>query len=188
MKLAVASIEEAQELMSFMQFMDECYSCDWETIKEDWAGDEKYDKIIKHCTDEFGEFNSDYFFDYYRINITHKYMRVIFGYITLYENCCDQTLDHHDFNTDIKKGLELLEESQKKEIDIINQYFNAPTNREVGLELKFRRLELDLHIGDIANELNVSPPTITRLERGQGLTKERVKKIDIYYSKLENKD
>lgn len=112
MKLAVATIEETDEVMSFLQFMDECAGEPWDCLKDDWEDDENYGPIIKQCSNEEGDFDSELFFNYFSTHISHKYPRVVFGYRTLYENCSDQNLDYHDFNPDIKKGLELLESSK----------------------------------------------------------------------------
>jgi hypothetical protein len=85
--------------------IDPTYSNDWNAFKKDWEDDKDWDSIISHCEDDEG-FNWEYYFDYYRSNISHIHMRIIFGYEVLVDNVCDPELDYLDYNKEIKEALE----------------------------------------------------------------------------------
>lgn len=109
--MAKAPQKHVDRLRIWMQFNDELtkidptYSNDWEAFKKDWEDEDDFMKIIKHCEDDDG-FNWEYYFDYYRCEISHIHMRVILGYEILVDNCCDPELDYLDFNKEIKKALD----------------------------------------------------------------------------------
>lgn len=111
MRMSKASKEHVDKLRSWMQFNDELckidptYSNDWNAFKKDWEDDKDWDSIISHCEDDEG-FNWEYYFDYYRSNISHIHMRIIFGYEVLVDNVCDPELDYLDYNKEIKEALE----------------------------------------------------------------------------------
>ncbi len=109
MRLAKAPEEHVDRLRIWMQFNDELCKIDprneyeWNRLKEDWGDDESFSPIIKHCENSDGEFEFDYYMDYYSSHISHIHMRIIFGYSTLVENCCDPDLDYLDYNKEIKE-------------------------------------------------------------------------------------
>jgi hypothetical protein len=112
MKMAKAPKEHVDKLRTWLQFTDELSqiepenSREWEKFKEDWQEDEDFGSIIKHCEDDEGRFIYDYYFDYYRGNISHIHMRVVFGYEVLVDNVCDPDLDYLEFKPELKKLLE----------------------------------------------------------------------------------
>lgn len=111
MRMAKAPQEHVDRLREWMQFNDElCHidptnSYEWNRFKDDWNDDERFLKIIKHCEDDEG-FNWEYYLDYFRANISHIHMRIIFGYEVLVDNACDPELDYLDYNKEIKEALE----------------------------------------------------------------------------------
>lgn len=119
LRMAKAPKEHIDRLRTWMQFTDELSQIDtdsqreWRSFIEDWKDEQDFMKIIKHCTDENDCFSAEYYFDYFRSHISHIYMRIIFGFDILLENCCNPKLDYLDFNKDISQGLDLLEKKRK---------------------------------------------------------------------------
>lgn len=120
LKMAVAPKEHISLLMKFMQFTEQISQLelsskeDWERLKRDYEDEPKFVHMFKHMENEYGKFEPDYYFDYFRNEIEHIYMRIIIGYEVLFDNCCDPNADCLEFNQDIIKGLELLEQSTKQ--------------------------------------------------------------------------
>ena len=112
MKMSKAPKEHVDKLRTWLQFTDELSQIDpensreWESFKEDWSEDEDFNLIIKHCEDNENRFIYEYYFDYYRSNISHIHMRVVFGYEVLVDNVCDPDLDYLEFKPEIKKFLD----------------------------------------------------------------------------------
>jgi hypothetical protein len=112
MRMAKAPIEHRNKLRNWLQFTDELSRIDpensreWERLKEDWLEDEDFGPIIKHCEDDERGFVYEYYFDYYRSNISHIHMRILMGYEVLVDNVCDPDLDYLDFKPELKKLLE----------------------------------------------------------------------------------
>ena len=112
MRMAKAPKEHVDRLRVYLQFCDELTQIDpenyneWKEFKKDWEDDEKFNKIIKHCEDDEGRFLYEYYFDYYRSNISHIHMRVVFGYEVLVDNVCDPDLDYLEFKPELKKLME----------------------------------------------------------------------------------
>lgn len=108
MRMAKAPQEHVDRLRTWMQFNDELCKIDptndneWKSFKNDWVDDEDFNKIIKHCEDDFG-FNWEYYMDYYQTHISYIHMRIIFGFEVLVENVCDPELDYLDFKKEIKE-------------------------------------------------------------------------------------
>ena len=111
MRMAKAPQEHVDRLREWMQFNDELCHIDpsnnyeWVKFKEDWNDDERFSDIIKHCEDDEW-FNWEYYMHYFRSNISHIHMRVIFGYEVLVHNACDPELDYLDYKKEIKEALE----------------------------------------------------------------------------------
>jgi len=110
MRMAKAPKEHIDRLRKWMQFNDELCKIDpeyeWESFKEDWAEDEDFMPIIKHCEDEEGRFIYDYYLDYYQSTISHIHMRIIFGFEILLENVCDPDKDYLDYNKELKELID----------------------------------------------------------------------------------
>lgn len=112
MKMAKAPQEHVNRLRTWLQFTDELSQIDpensreWGNFKEDWSEDEDFNPIIKHCEDDEGRFVYEYYFDYYRGNISYIHMRIVFGYEVLVDNVCDPNLDYLEFKPEIKELLE----------------------------------------------------------------------------------
>lgn len=112
MRMSKAPKEHRDKLRRFLQFTDEIVNIDpenkreWERLKEDWNEDEEFGPIIKHCEDDDGRFVYEYYFDYYKSQISHIYMRIIFGFEVLVDNVCDPDLDYLDFKPELKKLME----------------------------------------------------------------------------------
>ncbi len=112
MRIAKAPKEHRDKLMTWLQFTDELSRIDpenyseWERFKVDYEEDEYFGPIIKHCEDNERRFVYEYYFDYYRSNISHIHMRIIMGYEVLVDNVCDPDLDYLDFKPELKKLLD----------------------------------------------------------------------------------
>jgi hypothetical protein len=120
MRMAKAQQKHVDKLRNFLQFtkelckIDPTNSREWKTLKQDWEDDEDFTEIIKDCESREG-FDYDYYFNYFKSNISHIYGRILMGYEVLVENACNPELDYLDYNDDIKKGLELLEKTEENE-------------------------------------------------------------------------
>jgi len=140
LRMAKAPKEHIDRLRTWMQFTDEISKIDldnqreWESFTEDWKHEEDFIKIIKHCTDEYDCFSSEYYFDYFHSNISYIYSRIILGFEILLDNCCDQKLDYLDFNKDISQGLNLLEKKRK---------INNKKQREYRKKIKLQKNEIN---------------------------------------------
>jgi hypothetical protein len=109
MKMAKAPQEHVDRLRIWMQFTDELSKIDptdnrmWNKFKED-CDNEDFDPIIKHSEDMDG-FKWDFYMDYFQRNISHIYMRIVFGYEILVDNVCDPDLNYLEFKPEIKELL-----------------------------------------------------------------------------------
>ncbi len=128
MRVSKASQKSIDKLRAFLQLTEQIskididYKADWKDLKNDWEDDEDFSTIIKEIEDENG-FNPQLYFDYFKSDISHLYGRILFGFETLIDNCCNPDVDYLDFNDDIKKGLELLEQqSTNTEYDTKGNY------------------------------------------------------------------
>lgn len=112
MRMAKAPQEHIDIYRRWMQFNDELskidplYYREWEQFKKDWEDENDFIKIIEHCSDENGNFNYEYYWDYFQSHISHIYSRILFGFEVLLENVCDPELDYLDFKPEIKKAME----------------------------------------------------------------------------------
>lgn len=119
MKMTKAKQEHVDRLRSWLQFNDELCKIDpenkeeWEGLKNDYEDEEDFFTIMKGCEDEDG-FSWGLYMRYYYSNISHIHMRIIFGFEVLVDNCCDPELDYLEYRSDIKKGLELLQDTTVK--------------------------------------------------------------------------
>jgi hypothetical protein len=116
MRMAKAPQEHIDKLRVWMQFNDELckidptYELEWKEFKKDWEEYEEFVPIIKHCEDDNG-FNWEYYWDYYRSNISHIHMRILMGYDVLVDNVCDPDLDYLDYKPELKKQFEFYEKN-----------------------------------------------------------------------------
>lgn len=112
MRMSKAPQEHVDRLRKWMQFNDELCKVDpthqreWYEFKKDWEDDEDFKKIIKHCEDDGGVFNWEYYMDYYQSEISYIHSRIIFGFEVLVENVCDAELDYLDFNKELKRLMD----------------------------------------------------------------------------------
>jgi hypothetical protein len=117
--MSKAPKDHIDKLRNWLQFNDELCKIDpeneyeWEGLKNDYEEDEDFFTIMKSCEDKDG-FSWGSYMRYYHSNISHIHMRIIFGFEVLIDNCCDPELDYLEFNNDIKKSLELLENTNDK--------------------------------------------------------------------------
>lgn len=115
MRMAKAPQEHIDKLRNWLQFNDELSKIDplhyreWEQFKKDWEGENDFINIIEHCSDENGNFNYEYYWDYFQCYISHIYSRILFGFEILLENVCDPDLDYLDYNPEFKKQFEFYE-------------------------------------------------------------------------------
>lgn len=115
MRIAKASEKDTDTLRIWLQFNDELSKINtesetsWARFKSDWEDDDDFIKIINKI-DSSGEFSLENYFDYYSNYISHIHSRILFGYVTLLDNCCDPDLSYLAFNKDI---VEALEKNQK---------------------------------------------------------------------------
>lgn len=108
LRLSKASNDHIYTLRNWLQFNDELCKIDvdneweWNRFMEDWADEEDFSEIIKYCNVD-GFFTVEGYMNYYQQRISHIHTRIILGYSTLLENCCDPDLDYLDFNKEIKE-------------------------------------------------------------------------------------
>ena len=118
MKLAVTDQEEIKSLMNLCNeiesFYEELRVRNFEDIN--LKDDKEHFKILYPIWKN-AEGNIEYFMEqvFREFNIVH-YQRILWNCSTMLTNCADPNLDHLDFNPDIKKGLELLEESKNQNL------------------------------------------------------------------------
>lgn len=114
LRMAKASEKDIKTLRTWLQFNDELSKInpsneyEWNSLKNDWEGEDDFMQIINSISDEDG-FNMEYYFDYYNHKISYIHMRIILGYEILLDNCCNPELDYLDFNAEIKEALEKIE-------------------------------------------------------------------------------
>lgn len=112
MRMSKAPKDHVDKLRTWLQFTDELSQInpenlsEWKSLKEDWQNNEDFSRIFKWCEDDEGRFVNEYYFDYYSSNISHIYMRIVWGYEILVDNACDPDLDYLEFKPEIKKLLE----------------------------------------------------------------------------------
>lgn len=104
MKLAISRKKEINDINDFLKecswLSDEFKRSDFEDM--DW---EEFEIFKKYDTKDIEGFLSDL--------VRHAkslfWEKAIFNLQTLLENCADKTLDHLDFNAEIKQGFEAVE-------------------------------------------------------------------------------
>jgi hypothetical protein len=110
MKMAKAPKEDISKLSFWMMFNDVLCKYDptirtqWKELKEE-LGEENFGVIYKHCEDEDGRFEWEYYMDYYREQISHIHMRIIYGYEVLLDNVCDPEADTLEYKKEILDKL-----------------------------------------------------------------------------------
>lgn len=87
MQLAVFSENKTKEIEKLIKLMDEVNNWDY-----DWASEEEQADLraVLHQLD----------------GMRHTISHLLFAYETLYNNCCDPTLDYLEFKPEIKKLME----------------------------------------------------------------------------------
>jgi hypothetical protein len=110
MKVAKTNDEEISRLNALLNEVEwlskEFRSgCDFSDIN--WEDYEQLSKLPKDDSEEFLKVLC------HKIAGNH-FQRILFNCSTLLDNCANPNLDHLDFNSDIKAGLELLEKHRSK--------------------------------------------------------------------------
>lgn len=105
MKLAITSSKEIMSLLTYLNELEGLYKYDFKNnhlINCDLSEFEILKKFEKNCPEEFLE-------DVLKYLSNIHFQRILWNANTLLINCADLSKDTLDFNSDITRGLELLE-------------------------------------------------------------------------------
>lgn len=109
MKLALTSSEEILNLMQILNELEALYKYELKSTHFEDVDFEEYDILKTFNTKDPAEFIEDLLRHLYGIH----HQRILWNCDTMLKHCADPALSYLDFNPDIKKGLQLLEQHNK---------------------------------------------------------------------------
>ena len=118
LKLSKTNEQEIDKLRDVLneiqQITKHCDYEDYDDFKSEILGDEDFFSVSSKYIKEYDNYQG-----FWMVMMKHlcsiHFQRILMNCSTMLDNCADPNISHLDFNSDIKKGLELLEALAKKE-------------------------------------------------------------------------
>jgi len=118
LKLSKTNEQEIDKLRDVLneiqQITKHCDYEDYDDFKSEILGDEDFFSVSSKYIKEYDNYQGFWMVMMKHLCSIHL-QRILMNCSTMLDNCADPNISHLDFNSDIKKGLELLEALAKKE-------------------------------------------------------------------------